>query len=312
VSVLWLALACGPVRAPSAPPPPAAEAPVAEENDSPPEVPEDVVERAAGPVRVVRLSDGEELSTSALARELLDYDAICAGEEHTSAAQHYGELWLLERLSAQAPYMGLELGVGFEMWPAKVQGVVSAYAESKISEKRLLKQTEYEKTWGYDFAYYRPIVTRARELSLPLLALNASPTMVEKIRKDGLSALDEWTSRSLPELDLSDAAHRKDFERRMKKHPGVEASNLDNYYAALVLWDETMADNTARWLDLHAPVRRLLVIAGQAHCQRSAIPKRTVRRGAKKVAALLLATQKPEPSAAASFDYAVIVDSDAD
>ena len=310
-SALLLSLACAPARAPSAPSALPGDEPRDVAETPREQVPDDVVARAEGPVRVVRLSDGTELSNAAAARELLQYDAVCAGEEHTSAAQHYAEIWL-ERLGAQAPYLGLELGAGFEMWQAKDQGLVDAFADGKISEKRLLKRSDYQNTWGYDFAYYRPILLRARELSLPVIALNASKTTVGKIRKSGLSALGEWRTSQLPEMDLSDREHRADFERRMKKHPGVEAANIDNYYAAQVLWDETMADNGVRWLNRHSPVRRLFIVAGVAHCQRSAIPKRIVRRGVPKAAALLLTTKQPSAEASKQYDYAIIVQSNGD
>ncbi|HET9929652.1 MAG TPA: ChaN family lipoprotein [Polyangiaceae bacterium] len=307
-SALFLCLACSPARAPSTPASLSGDEPrdVPEEVHEP--VPDDVVARAEGPVRVIRLSDGVELSSNAVARELLQYDAVCAGEEHTSAPQHYAELWLLDRLGTQAPYLGLELGAGFEMWQTKDQGLVDAFADGTISEKRLLKRTDYKNTWGYDFAYYRPILLRARELSLPVIALNASKTTTAKIRKGGLAALGEWKTSQLPELDLSDREHRADFERRMKKHPGVEAENLDNYYAAQVVWDETMANTSVRWLNRHTPVRRIFIVAGQAHCQRSAIPKRVVRRGVPKAAALLLTTKRPSAEASKQYDYAVVVE----
>ncbi|MGC4088363.1 MAG: ChaN family lipoprotein [Polyangiaceae bacterium] len=308
LSLSCLIFACAPARAPSQPST-AATTSRPEPEPEAPSVPDDVVALAAGKVSVVRLSDGQELSSSQLPRELLKYDVLCAGEEHSSAAQHYAELWLVERLATHAPNLGLELGAGFEMWAVKHQGVLSAYGAGKVSEKRLLKQTQYSKQWGYPFAYYRPVLNRARELSLPLVALNAPAALTSRVAKGGLDGLDPWTSQGLPELDLNDADHRADFERRMKEHPGVEASTLDNYYAAQVLWDETMADNGMRWLDKHAPVRRLLIVAGQAHCQRSAIPKRIVRRGANGAAALLLTTQKPAADAATRYDYAVVVDS---
>jgi uncharacterized iron-regulated protein len=308
-SALWgllVAFGCAPAHAPKTPKPVSVEEVPSE--PEPERVPDDVVARAAGPVRVLRLSDGEELTAAGMARELLGYDALCAGEEHTSAAQHYAQVWLVERLSAQAPNLGLELGTGFEMWPAKEQGVVDAYAQGKIGEKRLLTRTQYAKTWGYSFAYYRPLLSRARELSLPIVALNVAPKLADRVAKNGLAALDQWTHSRLPELDLSDAEHRADFEQRMKKHPGVDAQSIENYYAAQVLWDESMAQSSHEWLERHTPVRRLFIVAGQAHCQRSAIPKRLQRRGARKVAAVLLATAKPPAELASHYDYAVVVE----
>jgi uncharacterized iron-regulated protein len=93
----------------------------------------------------------------------------------------------------------------------------------------------------------------------------------------------------------------------MHAHPGVDAENLERFYAAQVVWDETMAESASRWLAAHAPVRRLLVVAGQAHCQRSAIPNRLERRGVRHVAAIWLGTERPDPHVAKHYDYALIV-----
>ena len=220
-----------------------------------PKVAADAVQRAAGPVRVVRLRDDAELSGPALGRELLEYDALCAGEEHDSAAQHYGQLWLEQRLAARAENLGLELGVGFEMWANRFQGTLNYYAAGKLSEADFLEQTEYESRWGYSFSYYRPLLDSARSLGLPLVALNARSEVTSHIAREGLSDLPQNLSFDLPELDLNDPEHRADFERRMKDHPGVTPADLDRYYAAQVVWDETMAENAARWLDRHAAVR---------------------------------------------------------
>ena len=275
-----------------------------------PPVAEDAVARAKGAVQVIRLKDGAELSGPALGRELLDYDAICAGEAHDSAAQHYGQLWLLQRLAARAENLGLELGIGFEMWAASFQRQLSSFASGKLSEADFLAKTEYETRWGYAFAYYRPLLESARELGVAMLALNAPRELTEHVAHEGLGELPANLAYDLPELDLDDPKHRADFEQRMKHHPGMEPGDLDRYYAAQVVWDETMAQNSNRWLEYHPPSRRILIIAGQAHCQHSAIPSRIERRAARQVAAVLLATEPVPSDAKDSFDYALIVKPD--
>lgn len=288
-------------------PPPDPPARVVHQAPPPPKVAHDVVAQAAGAVQVLRLRDGVELSGPALGRELLEYDAICAGEAHDSAAQHYGQLWLEQRLAARAENLGLELGVGFEMWASRYQRELDGFASGKLSESDFLQKTEYETRWGYSFSFYRPLLESGRNLGLPLIALNAPRELTKHIAREGLAALPPELTRELPELDLNDPEHRADFDRRMKGHPGLEPSELDHYYAAQVVWDETMAEKSSRWLDLHTPVRRLLIIAGQAHCQRSAIPSRIERRAARHAAALLLTTEPPPEGAKEHYDYALVV-----
>lgn len=310
-----LALGCG--AQPKAPigyefdPPPDPPARVKHHAAPRPEVAPDAVARAAGTVQVIRLRDGVELSGPALGRELLEYDALCAGEAHDSAAQHYGELWLIERLSARARDLGLEFGVGFEMWASRYQRFLTAFNDGKLAERDFLARTEYEARWGYSFAFYRPLLERGRALGLSLVALNAPRELTEQVAAEGLDSLTPSETRSLPELDLDDPEHRADFERRMKGHPGLEPGDLDRYYAAQVVWDETMAANSARWLNAHTPTRRFLIIAGQAHCQRSAIPARIERRGARHVAAILLASEPPAKDAQEQYDYSLVVSSPA-
>jgi uncharacterized iron-regulated protein len=271
-------------------------------------VPDDVVARAAGRVRVLRLPERVELSEREFVAELLRSDATCLGEQHANARDHYAELWVLERSDRQAKNLGLELGVGFEMFQQPYQSVLSEYQRGHISEEDLLRRTEYERRWGHPFAYYRTLLEAARARRLPLVALNARRELTRAVREGGLDSLNAQRAYELPGLDLDDRQHRADFERRMQGHPGLTRATLEKYYQAQVVWDEAMAERVARWLSAHAPVRRMLIIAGEAHCQRSAIPARTERRGDFDVRSVLLGDGEPDPAAAASYDYALIVE----
>ncbi len=279
-----------------APPPPARQ------------VDPEIVSKARGPVHVWRLSDGADLGERDYERELLSHDALCAGEQHGTAATHYAELLLLERLARRSSELGLELGLGFEMWSLRAQPLLGAYSQHRLaSSAELAEKTQFEKHWGYPFAFYRPQVERALALGVPLVALNAEAELVREIARNGLGSLSPKQQRDLPELDLGDAGHRERFERVMQGHPGTGPATLDNYYAAQVVWDETMAATSARWLGLHAPMRRQLIFAGREHCQRAAIPKRMERRGIRKVAALWLGTALPPEAERGLYDYAVVV-----
>lgn len=271
------------------------------------EVPEDVVARARGPVRALRLPDRIELSERELVEALGRADAVCVGEEHTVAEHHYAEVWLLDRLAKHVANLGLELGVGFEMFQQPFQSVLSAYQRGQIDEQELLRATEYDKRWGHPFAYYRPLLERARLHRLALVALNARRELTRAVAREGLDELDSRLRYELPELDLDNDAHRREFERRMRGHPGLTPERMENYYQAQVVWDEAMAARAARWLAAHAPVRRLVVIAGQAHCARTAVPARIERRGDFDVLGIVLTLGEPSAEVLTDFDYALQV-----
>ncbi len=54
--------------------------------------------------------------------------------------------------------------------------------------------------------------------------------------------------------------------------------SADRIYAAQVLWDETMADGSAKWIKDN-PTGHLVILAGNGHCHDSAIVGRMKRRG---------------------------------
>ncbi len=53
---------------------------------------------------------------------------------------------------------------------------------------------------------------------------------------------------------------------------------LESYYVAQVIWDETMAETASRWLLANPPNAHLVLVAGSGHCHESAIPRRIERR----------------------------------
>ncbi len=58
----------------------------------------------------------------------------------------------------------------------------------------------------------------------------------------------------------------------------MQMPSADRIYTAQVLWDETMADGSAKWLKAN-PTGHLVILAGNGHCHDSAIINRLKRRG---------------------------------
>jgi len=265
-------------------------------------VPEDVVARAAQPFRARRNSDGAELEQKQLFDELSHFDVLCLGEAHDSARDHFAELAVVEALARRARVSGRALGVGFEMFQTPFADALRAYARGRIDDTILRKKTHYDERWGFPYVYYRPVLAYARAFGLSLRALNAPRELTRAVAEKGLSGLNERERRRLPDLDLDDAEHRAAFDRAMAHHPGAASSNLDNFYAAQVVWDETMAENAAAWVASRAPQRQLVVLAGSAHCRKDAIPARVERRvTTTRVASVRLSAEAPEDSSGYAY-----------
>ncbi len=288
-------------RVPDAPP---AEdlAPRAKPKPVPP--PDDIVERSALPLRGLRLADNTSLDRRRLFDELSRYDAVCVGEAHDDPHHHFAELVTLEELERRARHSGEALGVGLEMFQAPYQRYLDAFSRGRLDEADLLEKSEYEERWGFPFVYYRPLLETARSAGLPVLALNARRELTREIAQRGLALPPEF-ERELPALELYDAHHRALFDELMAGHPKGHGSP-DHLYAAQVVWDETMAARASEFLVGFRPVRKLLIIAGAAHCADPAIPERIERRTGLKVASVRLSVGAPEDTR--FYDYALVLE----
>jgi uncharacterized iron-regulated protein len=254
------------------PPPPSPPPP-----SPPPPLPRDIVAQSALPI--YGLEAGVVLTEAQLWDRLATSPAVCFGEYHDVPAHHYAETRALAELAARAASNGNTFAVGFEMFQRPYQAPLSAFVAGELGEDEFLTQTEYYRRWGYDFALYRPLLEGARGLNLPALALNMRAEVTRKIGRTGVASLDPAELAELPELVLDDAEHRTFIFGLFGVLPEHAAEfGLENIYVAQTVWDETMADTSARWLTQTGASARLLDFAGGAHCHRSAIPRRITRR----------------------------------
>jgi len=271
------------------------------------DVPDDIVARSAQPFRAQRNADGQALDQAQLLDELSLFDVVCLGEAHDSPRDHFAQLAITEGLERRARVSGRALGVGFEMFQQQYSAALFAYGKGSLDDAGLRKRSQYDQRWGYPYAYYRPVLALGRAYGLPLKALNASRELTRSVAENGLNKLTPRLRRQLPrELDLGDEEHRTEFERLMAGHPHGEGMDLDNFYAAQVVWDETMAQNAATWVSKHAPLRQLVVLAGTAHCRHPAIPARIERRGPLRVTNVRLSAETSADSE--GFGYTLVFD----
>src|SRR3569623_696139 len=122
----------------------------------------------------------------------------------------------------------------------------------------------------------------------PLLALNAAKELTKKVVHHGLDSLTPDEKTQVPQLDLDDKAHRAWFDALMEDMGGSEAHShapaptdpkpspqhgdegsdaepqmpsADRIYTVQVIWDETLADTAATWLQAH-PDGHLVLLSG--------------------------------------------------
>ena len=232
----------------------------------------------------------EQLPTGAATTALSPFAAIIeqldkarvvyVGETHTSMADHRLQLRIIEALQQKNP----DLAIGMEMFPTSSQGALDAYTGGRdnIEERCFLKESRYFQVWRYDYRLYREILSFAREKRIPVVGLNLDNETVGTVFKTGsVDALPAEIRKSLPidrDLDMPGYADWLTVMHDMHATAGHGNGSLGGFIQAQALWDETMAENIARYLQQH-PGRRMIVLAGSQHSRKdSGIPPRLLRR----------------------------------
>lgn len=193
-------------------------------------------------------------------------DVVYAGETHDQLQDHLAQLEALKALQAAR---GPKVAVGFEMLNFTLQPVLDAYASGAISEAEFLKQADWQKEWGFDFALYRPLFDFIREHKLKALALNLPKRIVSKIARVGLDGLTAEEKALLP-AGLQVTANeryiayiRETFEGH-GDNPMSGMFKFENYLAAMSAWNETMGAGLASFLNAN-PGYAGLAVAGSGH-----------------------------------------------
>jgi len=230
------------------------------------------------PHRVVDGDSGDELADRNLDDKLRAARVIYVGEEHPNPHHHAAEIEVLERAYAADPSVGL----GMEMLPKTYQGSLDAYVSGMLDEQGFLAAVAWDKTWGYPWGLYKPLLEFCRAHKLPAYALNAPRDLAHAVAKNGVDGLTAEQKAELPEMKPGPEKHRELVREAFAQHPHAkfDEAKFERFYAAQLVWDETMADRVAAALKAPGAPARIVVVAGEGHTKSFAIPERAARRGA--------------------------------
>jgi uncharacterized iron-regulated protein len=224
--------------------------------------------------KIIDTKTGQEISFEAMIASLSSANQVYVGEIHDDKLQHEAQLWVLKALFYQRPG---QVAVGMEMFQRPFQPVLDLYVAGEIGEKAMIRETQYEQRWGYDFSLYRGILRFSLDHGVPVVALNAPTELVKKISKGGIEGLTPEERQQVPELDLNDAAHKARIKASFDEHP--HGGNFDKFYTIQTLWDETMADSAVNFLKPLNGQVQMVIIAGHGHTDHgNGIPLRVKRR----------------------------------
>jgi uncharacterized iron-regulated protein len=111
------------------------------------------------------------------------------GEHHNSAKDDQLQAILLRRISQQRKRQGKHTAVGLEQVQLQFQPVLDRYIAGDITLDQLRNQVEWDIRWQWPFATYEPIFQTARNLDIPLVALNVDSEDLALVEKGGLPGL---------------------------------------------------------------------------------------------------------------------------
>lgn len=238
-------------------------------------------------------------------KQLQGAKIIYLGEIHDRQSDHQQQLAIIQALFQSKP----KLAIGMEMFQRQMQPLLDQYLAGQITAAELRAQTEFNKNWGYRWADYVPILEFAKAHRLPIIALNTSSAISRKAAKQGLNSLTTEELKSIPpltEIDRSNTKYQQMILASYQQHAGIvsiSSKSFDRFYTAQLLWDETMAEGIANFVQ-QQPDHQIIVLAGRSHISYGyGIPNRVLRRLKKpqsiqKTVLLSLDHELPQPELA--------------
>lgn len=216
--------------------------------------------------------------------ELAQAKVVYLGETHDALADHQGQLQIVQALYQQNKYQqSKRMAIALEMFQRPAQPLLDQYLAGEITESELQQQSEYNQRWGFPWEYYAPILQFAKVHQIPLIALNVPTEITRKVAREGLESLTTAERPWIPpesEIRTDNTAYRQMIQvvyEQIHQRRSV-SSSFDRFFLAQVLWDETMAEVVAHFLQAQ-PNHQVIVLAGDGHLVYGyGIPSRVARR----------------------------------
>ena len=184
---------------------------------------------------------------------------IYIGETHTSNADHEYQFEVLKGLKAR----GVPCTIAWEMFETPQQISLDAWSARHLSTDGLLERTDFQRHWGTYSVMYEKILRWSQTEGIPSLALNAPGELSHKLAQG--QPLTPAEQAALPTGYHPLPGGYEHFTEQMGQNPHGGA-NLENFYKAQLLWDQTMATRIVDYLATH-PDRKLIVLIGRGHLE---------------------------------------------
>jgi uncharacterized iron-regulated protein len=232
------------------------------------------LERHFYPGQIIALPKGRVLTFDGLIKELRSKCLVFVGEVHDNPEHHLLQVQILQALLSREP----EMDTAMECFQAGQQEAIDRYFDGKTDETQFLEETRWPETWGFPYRFYRPLIQATRDRNRRLIGINAPNEIIRQVARTGLKGLKPDQRAQLAEnIDLNNAEHLAFLRGIYKMHAHGSLKNFDYFYQAQCAWEDTMAENIAKYLENRK--RKLIVFVGNGHIlNRFGIPDRVSKR----------------------------------
>ena len=184
----------------------------------------------------------QALTNSDLLPTAAQQQVVLLGEQHDEIAHHRWQLHTLAGLHALRD----DLVIGLEMLPRSAQPALDAWIADELDSATMLEQTQWDETWGFDSALYMPILEFARMAKIPLVALNITPDLRQRLVNDGWEHVPADQRHAIPPPFPASASYRSRLTEVFNQHAmGDDPEALERFIQAQLTWDTAMAQRLA-------------------------------------------------------------------
>jgi len=213
------------------------------------------------------IKDWSVIPMDKLVSEARGARVVFLGEKHDVKEHHEVQLAFIKALKAT----GAHVVVGLEMFRADRQSTLDKWIKGDMSQKDF--ERAYSANWAESWDLYADIFNYSREQGIPMIGLNVSREITDKVAKNGFTSLSREELASLPPgltCDVDKAY--MDYIRKAYKAHGESGKPFVNFCEAQLMWDKVMAWHIVHYAEQN-PGTTVVVLAGSKHAWKKGIPQ---------------------------------------
>ncbi|WP_428307732.1 ChaN family lipoprotein [Lacipirellula sp.] len=218
--------------------------------------------------RSIAIRDGRtdaDVSQGEFISQLGQADAVFLGEQHTDETTHRLQLEILDCLITNRDS---RVVLSLEMFDRDVQPELNRYLAGEIDEETFLAKAC---PWGNYHEAYRPLVERAKQAGIPVIAANFPAPVRQRLMMAGPEAWESLSAEDRAVTPREYLANSPEYWKRMdnaiRGHAGMMSTAEtaeERLHSTQSLWDNSMGEACADALKQH-PGHAVLHVNGGFH-----------------------------------------------